>query len=50
MFTTTTKMKKYKMKLKKWSRESFGSVKNQIKEARERLWVAEETSAQSGVH
>ena len=49
MFTTTTKMKKYKMKLKKWSRESFGSIKNQIKEARERLWVAEETSARSGV-
>ena len=50
MFTATTKMKKCKMKLKKWSRESFGSVKNRIKEARERLWVAEETSAQSGVH
>ena len=49
MFTTTTKMKKYKMKLKKWSRESFGSIKNRIKEARERLWVAEETSARSGV-
>ena len=45
MFTTTTKMKKCKMKLKKWSRESFGSIKNRIKEARERLWVAEETSA-----
>ena len=50
MFIATTKMKKCKMKLKKWSIGSFGSVKNRIKEARERLWVAEETSARSGVH
>ena len=50
MFTATTKMKKCKMKLKKWSRESFGSIKNRIKEVRERLWVAEETSTRSGTH
>ena len=50
IFTTTTKMKKCKMKLKKWNRESFGSIKNRIKEARERLWVAEETSTRSGEH
>ena len=45
MFTATTKMKKCKMKLKKWSRESFGGIKNRIKVERERLWVAEETLA-----
>ena len=50
MFTATTKMKKCKMKLKKWSKESFGSIKNRIKETRERLWVAEETSVRSGAH
>ena len=50
MFTATTKMKKCKKKLNKWSRESFGSIKNRIKETRERLWVAEETSARSGTH
>ena len=50
MFTATTKMKKCKMKLKKWSKESFGSIKNRIKEARERLWVAKETSTRSGTH
>ena len=50
MFIATTKMKKCKMKLKKWSRESFGSIKNRIKEKRERLWVAEETSVRSGAH
>ena len=50
MFIATTKMKKCKMRLKKWSRETFGSIKKQIKETRERLWVVEETLVRSGTH
>lgn len=38
------------MKLKKWSKKTFSSIKKQIKEVRERLWVVEEELVRSGAH
>lgn len=50
MFFATKKLKKCKMKLKKWSKKTFSSIKKQIKEVRERLWVVEEELVRSGAH
>ena len=50
MFATTTKLKRCKKRLKSWSRDHFGNVKNQIKRVKEKLWHAEEVSTRSGDH
>ena len=49
MFQATEKLKKCKKMLKKWSRNHFGSVKQQIKKTKEKLWQAEVKSARDGI-
>lgn len=41
MHKALAKLKRYKKKLKKWSQQHFGNVKNQIKNTKELLWKAE---------
>ena len=50
MFVTTTKLKRCKKRLKSWSRDHFGNVKNQIKQVKEKLWHAKEVSVGSRDH
>ena len=50
MFVATTKLKRCKKQLKSWSRDHFGNVKQQIKQAKDQLWHAEEVSTGSGDH
>nr|XP_023921575.1 uncharacterized protein LOC112033027 [Quercus suber] len=44
MHRAVTKLKWCKKKLKRWSRQHFRNVKNQIKKTKELLWKAEEES------
>nr|POE71030.1 hypothetical protein CFP56_53816 [Quercus suber] len=48
MSNVTTKIKNCKKRLKRWSKETFGNVKEQIRVVKERLWLAEAESLQSG--
>lgn len=48
MFVATTKLKRCKKRLKSWSKVHFGNVKQQIKQAKDQLWHAEEVSAKIG--
>ena len=48
MFNVTTKLKECKKRLKRWSKETFVSVKEQIRVTKEKLWVVEAKSLQSG--
>lgn len=48
MFAATTKLKRCKKRLKSWSRVHFGNVKQQMKQAKDQLWHAEEVSARTG--
>lgn len=41
MFNVTTKLKECKKRLKKWSKETFGSIKEQIRVTKGKLWEAE---------
>ena len=41
MFQAIEKLRKCKKMLKKWSRDHFGSVKQQLKNSKEKLWQAE---------
>ena len=50
MYRVVTKIKKCKRMLHSWSKDHFGSVKNQIKKKKELLWKAEEASAKGGDH
>ena len=50
MYRVVTKIKKCKRMLHSWSKDHFGSVKNQIKKKKELLWKAEEASANGGDH
>ena len=48
MHRAIAKLKWCKKKLKKWSRQHFGNVKNQIKKTTELLWKAEAESIRNG--
>ncbi|XP_075645403.1 uncharacterized protein LOC142616429 [Castanea sativa] len=48
MFQATEKLRKCKKMLKKWSREHFGNVKQQIEKTKKKLWQAEVVSAREG--
>ena len=50
MYRIVTKIKKCKRLLHCWSKDHFGSVKNQIRKKEELLWKAEEASANGGDH
>ena len=50
MYRVVTKIKKCKKLLKSWSKEHFGSIKNQLRLKKELLWKAEEDSAKGGNH
>lgn len=50
MFRVVTKIKRCKKLLKSWSKDHFGSVKNQIRLKKELLWKAEEDWAKGGNH
>ena len=50
MYRVVKKIKKCKQMLHSWSKNHFGSVKNQIKKKKELLWKAEEVSAKGGSH
>ena len=45
MYRVVTKIKKSKKMLKSWSKNHFGSVKNQIRSKKKLLWKAEEALA-----
>ena len=50
MFKVTKKKnpKKCKKKLKSWSKDHYGNVKNQIAKKKDLLWKAEEAAAKGG--
>ncbi|KAK7824472.1 hypothetical protein CFP56_034315 [Quercus suber] len=48
MHRAVTKLKWCKKKLKRWSRQHFGNVKNQIQKMKELLWKAEVESIRTG--
>ena len=50
MYRVVNKIKKCKRMLHSWSKNHFGSVKDQIKKKKELLWKAEEVSAKGGNH
>ena len=50
MYRIVTKIKKCKRLLHCWSKDHFGSVKNQIRKKKELLWKAEEALANGGDH
>ncbi|XP_050242446.1 uncharacterized protein LOC126691441 [Quercus robur] len=50
MYRVVTKIKKCKKMLKSWSKDHFGSIKNQLRLKKELLWKAEEDSAKGGNH
>ena len=50
MYRVVTKIKKCKRMLHSWSKDHFGSVKDQIKKKKELLWKTEEVSAKGGDH
>ena len=50
MYRVVTKIKKCKKLLKSWSKDHFGSIKNQLRMKKDLLWKAEEDSAKGGNH